>query len=253
MLALPLWFLLVTLTILGAIWGSFVAALVGRWPRGESVTTGRSRCDQCAHQIAPYDLVPIISHFLLNGRCRYCREKIGLASLAIEAVAALGGMTAVLLLPADQALAAAIFFWMLLPLIILDYRHLWLPNLLVLPLAVAGLVVGPVLTPDGIMMDRSIGLLAGFVSLEAIRLVYKKYRNQDGMGAGDAKLFGALGIWLGWQALPMTLLIGSGIGIAIVLVMQLTPKGHRTAFPFGSYLSVAACLVILLNHHFEIY
>ena len=253
MLALPLWFLLLALTILGAIWGSFVAALVGRWPRGEDIITGRSRCDQCGRHIAPYDLVPIVSHLLLNGRCRYCREKIGLASLAIEAIAALGGMTAVLLLPADQALAAAIFFWMLLPLIILDYQHLWLPNLLVLPLAVAGLVVGPVLTPDVIMMDRIIGLLAGFLSLETIRLVYKKYRKHDGMGAGDPKLFGALGIWLGWQALPMTLLVASGIGIAMVLLMQLTAKVDRTAFPFGSYLSVAACLVILLNHHFAIY
>ncbi len=190
---------------------------------------------------------------LLNGRCRYCREKIGFTSLAIEVVAALAGMTALLLLPADQGLAAAIFFWMLIPLIILDYRHLWLPNLLVLPLAVAGLVVGPVLTSDIIMMDRIIGLLAGFLSLEAIRLVYKKYRKQDGMGVGDPKLFGALGIWLGWQSLPMTLLVASGIGIAIVLVMHFTAKGHRTAFPFGSYLSVAACLVILLNHHLAMY
>jgi leader peptidase (prepilin peptidase) / N-methyltransferase len=252
-LALPLWFLLLTLSILGAIWGSFVAALCSRWPRGDSITTGRSRCDRCAHQIASYDLVPIISHLLLNGRCRYCRVKIGLTSLAIEVVAALGGMTALLLLPADQGLAAAIFFWILLPLIILDYRHLWLPNLLVLPLAVAGLVVGPVLTSDIIMMDRVIGLLAGFLSLEAIRLVYKKYRKQDGMGVGDPKLFGALGIWLGWQSLPMTLLVASGIGIAIVLVMHFTAKGHRMAFPFGSYLSVAACLVILLNHHLAMY
>lgn len=249
---MPLWFLLVSLAILGAIWGSFVAALCSRWPRGESVANGRSHCDQCGHQISSYDLVPIISHMLLNGRCRYCREKIGFTSLAIEVVAALAGMTALLLLPADQALAVAVFFWMLLPLIILDYLHLWLPNRLVLPLAVAGLFLGPVLTPDVIMMDRFVGLSAGFLSLEAIRLGYKKYRNLDGMGAGDPKLFGALGIWLGWQSLPMMLLIASGIGIAIVSLMHLTAKDYRTAFPFGSYLGVAACLVTLINHHLTI-
>jgi len=238
---------LASLTILGAIWGSFVAALCSRWPNGESVTMGRSRCDQCGIQIAAYDLLPIISLLLLRGKCRTCGQKIGLVSFRIELAAMLIGAVPVLILPEAQALAAAIFGWLLLPLIMLDHYRLWLPNRLVILLAVVGLVVGPMLTPDIGLVDRLAGLFTGFLSLEAVRLVYKKYRQRDGMGAGDPKLFGALGICLGWQALPITLLMASAIGLVLFSILDLMTNHHRTAFPFGSYLGVAAYLAVLFG------
>lgn len=165
--------------------------------------------------------------------------------LTTELAAALIGAVPVLVLPADQAVAAGIFGWLLLPLIILDHRHLWLPNRLVLSLAAMGLMAGPMLTPEVVWLDRLIGLSVGFLSLEIIRQAYKKYRQVDGMGAGDPKLFGAIGIWLGWQAMPVTLLIASAVGLAIALMLHLTGRGSRTAFPFGSYLGIAAYLCAL--------
>lgn len=236
---LPFWFLLTLLTILGAIWGSFVAALCSRWPKGEGVATGRSRCELCGKQIASYDLVPVFSYLLLRGKCRACGQKIGAKPFIIELIAASVGAAALILLPPNQAVAAALFGWLLLPLIILDYEHLWLPDRLVLVLAAFGLAAGPLLASNVTMVDRTIGAAAGFASLELIRRGYKLYRKQDGMGAGDPKLFGALGIWLGWQALPVLLLAASAIGIAFA-VWHLMRKHDQKAFPFGSYLGIAA-------------
>ena len=232
--------------MLGAIWGSFVAALCSRWPKGESVTSGRSHCDQCGRQIAFYDLLPVVSFLLLKGKCRACGQNIGWMPLSIELAAVLTGSIPLLLLPADQAIAAAVFGWLLLPLIILDHQHLWLPNLMVLVLAVMGFAVGSMLTPDISLLDRVGGLFAGFLSLEIVRQVYKQFRRRNGMGAGDPKLFAALGIWLGWQALPIILLGASVIGLVSASISHLTTNHHRTAFPLGSYLGVAAYLAVLV-------
>ena len=232
---------------MGAIWGSFVAAMCSRWPTGKSVATGRSHCDNCGHQIAAYDLIPIASYLLLKGKCRHCGGRIGPLSLAIELIAAVIGAVPVLLLPAEQAIAAAVFGWLLLPLIMLDYQHLWLPNRLVLLLAVMGVLAGPMLTPDIAWTGRATGMFAGFLSLEMVRQAYKLFRKHDGMGAGDPKLFGALGIWLGWQALPMTLLIASAIGLAVVSTLHVIAKHQRNALPFGSFLGVAAFAIVLIG------
>ena len=237
---LPLWFLLVSLAILGAIWGSFVAALCSRWPKGESIATGRSHCDQCGKVIAGYDLVPVVSYLALKGRCRNCGQEFGIETIAIELVSASIGAASVLIFLEGQALAAAIFGWLLLPLIILDYSHFWLPNRLVLLLAVAGLFVGPMLLPEVMLVDRVIAASSGFLCLEAIRLAYEKYRQQEGLGAGDPKLFGALGLWLGWEAMPTTLLLASVIGLSVALLTRQLSDQIKSAFPFGSYLAVAA-------------
>lgn len=221
--------------------------MCSRWPTGKSVATGRSHCDTCGHQIAAYDLVPVASYLLLKGKCRHCGGRIGLLPLATELTAALIGAVSVLLLPTEQAIAGAVFGWLLLPLVVLDHQHLWLPNRLVLLLAVMGVLGGPMLTPDIAWTGRATGMLVGFLSLEIIRQAYKFFRKHDGMGAGDPKLFGALGIWLGWQALPMTLLIASVIGLALVSSLHVITKYQRDALPFGSFLGVAAFVIVLMG------
>lgn len=232
--------------MLGTIWGSFVGALCSRWPNGESVTKGRSRCDGCAAPIAVYDLIPIFSFLLLRGKCRACGEPIGRASLVVEVVAALIGVFPFLLFPGEQAFAITIFGWLLLPLVILDFQHLWLPTRLVLLLTVGGLVAGPLLSPDILWQDRVIGAAVGFLSLEIIRRTFKWLRGQEGMGAGDPKLFAAIGLWLGWAALPFVLLAASGIGIAFILVLGAMRREQQIQFPFGSYMGIAAYCVALI-------
>lgn len=184
---------------------------------------------------------------LLNGKCRNCGQSIGLQPFATELAAALIGAMPVLLLPESQAVAGALFGWLLLPLIVLDHQHLWLPNRLVLLLAFTGFLVGPMLAPDIALVDRVAAMFAGFLSLEIIRQLYKKFRQRDGMGAGDPKLFGALGIWLGWQALPITLLGASAIGLIFISMTGNMANHSRAAFPFGTYLGIAAYLAALLR------
>ena len=184
---------------------------------------------------------------LLNGKCRNCGQSIGLQPFATELAAALIGAMPVLLLPESQAVAGALFGWLLLPLIVLDHQHLWLPNRLVLLLAFTGFLVGPMLAPDIALVDRVAAMFAGFLSLEIIRQLYKKFRQRDGMGAGDPKLFGALGIWLGWQALPITLWGASAVGLVLIFIMRLRANRPRSAFPFGTYLGIAAYLAALVG------
>ncbi len=203
---------------------------------------GRSACDHCGAAIAAYDLVPVISYIALRGKCRRCGKAICPDTIIIELAGALIGALSLLFLPVPQALAAAIFGWLLLPLAVLDYRHLWLPNALVLALAATGLLAAPVLMPQIGWTDRAIGGLAGFLGLEAVRLAYRKLRHRDGMGPGDAKLFAALGFWLGWQMLPITLLVASAIGVMHALAARFVDLRHDIALPLGSYLAASALL-----------
>lgn len=164
----------------------------------------------------------------------------------VELAATLFGVLPLLFVSETEAVAAAVFCWLLLPLILLDHLHLWLPDRLVLLLAVTGFFIGPMLTPDIVLLDRMAGLVAGFLSLEFIRQFYQRVRQRDGMGAGDPKLFAALGIWLGWQMLPIVLLLASVIGLLSVSLLYLTTKQERAEFPFGSYLGIAAYMAPLI-------
>jgi len=164
----------------------------------------------------------------------------------VELAAILLGAFPVLLLPAPQAVTASILGWLLLPLIILDYRHYWLPDRLIILLVISGLLAGLLLNPSITWFDRGAGLLAGFASLEAIRVGFKRWRGYEGMGAGDPKLFGALGIWVGWQALPIILLGASAIGLCVILVTRSALTQSSNFLPFGSYLCGAAYLFATL-------
>jgi leader peptidase (prepilin peptidase) / N-methyltransferase len=237
---LPGWFLLASGVLLGLIWGSFVAVLCSRWPIGESVMKGRSRCDHCKAKIGAFDLVPLLSYIALRGRCRHCRQKIGLRPVIIELSAASIALTSILLLPPAAAVAAMLLGWLLLPIVILDHDHLWIPDRLVLVLAIGAVMAGPLLWPDVGLTDRFIGAAAGFLILEAIRQLYKILRGQEGMGAADPKLFAALGLWFGWQALPMILLGASLIGIALAIYRKAAGAESHQALPLGSFLGVAA-------------
>lgn len=234
--------------ILGAIFGSFIAALVSRWPQGRSVLTGRSQCDSCAVVLKPWQLVPIASHILLRGRCARCHQPIGSAGLIIESMAAAMGALAIALHPGWPGVALAAFGWLLLPLALLDLKHYWLPQGLTAALAAGGIATQLAgLAPDA--TSRMIGAAAGFAGLWVVAFAYRGLRGQDGMGGGDPLLLGAIGLWLGWQMLPFVLLIASGIGLAAALVLQWrgTAVSSATRFPLGTLLALAAWPIALVS------
>jgi leader peptidase (prepilin peptidase)/N-methyltransferase len=224
----------------GAIAGSFIATLVIRWPAGRA-TNGRSECDSCGAQLRWFELVPLLSYLVQRGKCRRCGERIAREHLWIEAVCALVGALALTVAPRGEGIAGAYFGWLLVALAVLDFRHFWLPDRLTFLLGAMGFATGAVgLSPS--LDDRLIGGAAGYAALAAISFFYSKLRGRQGMGAGDPKLLGAIGLWLGWQVLPFVLLGAGLLGVNLILY-QLARKRSITAqtrLPLGTLMAVAA-------------
>ncbi len=245
----PLWGWGLAGLIGGSIAGSFIATLVLRWPAGRSIAVGRSCCDDCLRPLAAVDLVPILSHLILRGRCRRCRAAIDPTHLAIEAAAAAIGVVSLLAAPGPAGVAGALFGWTLLALAVLDGKHFWLPDTLTLPLLLLGLALGR-LGFDPPVTDRLIGAGSGFVVLVAVAATYERVRGRQGLGGGDAKLFAALGAWLGWAALPDVLLLASLAGLSIVALRLAwrQPVSGSDRLPLGALMAGAGWLWWLLGH-----
>lgn len=228
------------LAILGSVIGSFLATVAMRWPEGRSAATGRSACDGCGRTLSPADLVPLLSHAAFQGRCRACGAPIDPLHWQVELAAALVGLAAGLAADGMTAALGAAFGWLLLLLAALDLRAFWLPDRLTALLALAGLASAASVAPP--VADRLIGGAAGFVSLWLIAAGYRRWRGREGMGGGDPKLLGAIGLWLGWRVLPMVVTAAALIGLAVVLGLAVMgrPMDRHRALPFGTLLAAAA-------------
>ncbi len=182
--------------------------------------------------------VPIASALVARGKCRSCGARIDPLHWKFELAAAVIGGGSLAIAPDARGAALALFCWLLLPSTILDWRYYWLPNRLTATLAVAGLVAGGFLS--GVpLFHRLIGGATGFGALALVAEAYRRVRSREGLGRGDAKLLGAIGLWTGWAVLPAILLAASAIGLAGAAIRQRGP-GHAVAF--GSLLAVAAAV-----------
>lgn len=233
--------------LLGAVAGSFIAAVLLRWPEGRSAFRGRSSCDGCGAALGARELVPVLSYLLLRGRCRRCGGRIDPRHLGVELTGAVIGFAAFHAHPSHVAAVSALLGWWLLLIAALDLEHQWLPDRLTLPLIPAGLLagwagVGPALA------DRLIGAVAGYAALAGIAFLYRRLRRRVGLGGGDPKLFAAIGAWLGWQQLPIVLLGAGLLGITAILLVQL--RGRRVSatdrLPLGTLMALIAWPVWLL-------
>ncbi len=245
---MPAFYLPLFGVLLGLIIGSFLATLIVRWPEERSVVGGRSYCDRCGHQLRLGELVPVASFLMQRGKCRQCGARINRDHIAIELAAGLIGGFALLAVPGFGGVAGALFGWLLLTLAALDVKHHWLPDRLTLILAVSGLAAGLLVTPPE-LIDRLIGGATGFVALAVIAAAYKIVRKRDGLGAGDPKMFGAIGCWLGWQALPLVILGASLVGLLVALSWRFRGKAvsAESMLPLGSLMAVAAFPLWLLQ------
>lgn len=239
--ALPVPFWPILLGVLGAVFGSFIATLAIRWPQGRSVATGRSACDGCDRTLTAAELIPLISFVALRGRCGNCGARIAPGHLVTELTGATIGIVAGLVAPGFEGVAGAICGWLLLALGAIDLAAFWLPDRLTVTLAIAALIGGAAgFAPD--LTDRLIGGAGGFAALWLIAIFYRQIRGRTGLGGGDPKLFGAIGLWLGWRALPVVLLIASLAGVAIVLAMAVAGRRSTATdrLPLGTLLAIAA-------------
>jgi len=205
-----------------------------------------STCPGCGHAIAAQHNLPVVGFLWLKGRCASCGAKISARYPIVEAFAALLALTTAFVLgPTWQTVAALGFAWTLLALTLIDLDHKLLPDSLTLPLLWAGLLVNV----PGLFTTLSssvIGAAAGYLALWSVYQLFKLITGKEGMGYGDFKLLAAIGAWLGWQLLPVVILlsavVGSVVGIALI---AFGGRSSQTAIPFGPYLAAAGFIALL--------
>jgi len=230
-------------------WRADCADLAGQPAPDEPVynlAVPRSACPACGHRITAAENIPLVSWLALSGRCRACKVRISARYPLVELLAGLLAAAAIWRFGATaQGLAACALLWTLLALTFIDVDTQYLPDDLTLPLLWGGLIanLAGLFVP---LQEAVAGAIAGYLVLWSIYWLFKLIRGKEGMGYGDFKLLAALGAWLGWQALPMVIilssLVGAVIGIAMILLLG---RDKNVPIPFGPYLAIAGWIVLL--------
>jgi leader peptidase (prepilin peptidase) / N-methyltransferase len=231
--------------------GSFLGVIVRRLPDDLPIAWARSRCDWCGEPLGARDLTPIIGWLAAKGRCRYCNHALGWFYPGIELAAAAVALTALLVDGGTSAWLDCLLGWWLLALAWIDIRSWLLPDLLTLPLVLAGLAAAAVFDP-GQLTDRSCAAALGYVSLTAIAALYRALRHREGLGRGDAKLLAAAGAWVGTAALPQVIFFAALSGLVAAGCLRLAGVRLRaqSALPFGPFLALATWVLWLCGNIF---
>ena len=220
--------------------------LPSRWFGLDYLITPASSCPNCGHGIRAWENIPVISYLLLRGRCSNCQTAIGVRYPIVEAVTGLLSLLLVMHFGATPAaLAALILVWGLIALTVIDLDEQLLPDQLTLPLMWLGLLVNI----NGMFTDlvsAVIGAAAGYLSLWLVFQVFRLLTGREGMGYGDFKLLAVFGAFLGWQILPLVVLLSSLIG-AIVGISLVVVRGRdrQIPIPFGPYLAAAGLVALV--------
>ena len=255
---------------LGLCVGSFLNVVIHRLPkmlergwqaqcaelRGEDPAPGpaynlvvpRSACPACGAPITALQNIPVVSWLVLRGRCARCKAPISARYPVVEVLGGLLAACAVWRFGATpQGIGACVFLWSLLALTMIDFDTQLLPDSITLPLLWAGLIANLWHTFAS-LPDAVIGVVAGYLSLWTIYWLFKLIRGKEGMGYGDFKLLAALGAWLGWQLLPVIVLlssvVGAGIGISLIVFRG---RDHSVPLAFGPYLAIAGAIALFFG------
>lgn len=206
----------------------------------------RSACPKCGHLIPAFENIPLASYLILGGKCSQCRAPISLRYPVVEALSgALAGYIAWRYGLTTAMLGALLFTWAMIALAFIDLDTFYLPDSITLPLLWAGLLFNA----GGTFTDLNsavIGAAAGYVALWAVFWIFKLATGKEGMGYGDFKLLAAIGAWLGWKMLPLTILASSLVGAAVGIGLIVFAKHAREKpIPFGPYLAAAGLFAML--------
>lgn len=206
----------------------------------------RSACPHCGHAITAVENIPLLSWLWLKGRCRECQAPISPRYPLVELLTALLSLVVAATFPPGWGLLAALLLtWVLVALTFIDLDKMLLPDQLTLPLLWGGLLFN---LAGGFapLADAVIGTMAGYLMLWSLYKAFKLLTGKEGMGYGDFKLLAALGAWLGWQALPIVLLLSSLVGAFIGIGLILLRNHHpNKPIPFGPYLAIAGWIALL--------
>ena len=261
---------------LGLFVGSFLNVVIHRLPRmmerewqaqaaelrGEGLPSGerynlampRSHCPHCGHQIGAFENIPLVTFLLLRGRCRHCGAAIGLRYPIVELLSGLAcASAAVRFGPSLQLLGAMLFVWVMIALAFIDFDTQLLPDTLTLPLLWAGLLfnLGGTYTD---LHSAVIGAVCGYLALWSVFWAFKLLTGKEGMGYGDFKLLAAIGAWLGWQILPLTIILSSAVGAVVgIALIAFARHGRNVPIPFGPYLAAAGLLALFFGDSLTTY
>ncbi len=213
----------------------------------------RSRCPSCGSLITALQNVPVISYLFLRGRCANCKTRISARYPLVELMTALlAAICAWHFGPGWEALLAIILTLTLVPVTMIDADTQLIPDAIVLPLMWLGLALSlfhPLAGADTLFIspsDAIVGAMAGYLSLWSVFWAFKLVTGKDGMGYGDFKLLAALGAWLGWQQLPIIIMMSAIVGTVINVVMIVARgKDRSIPIPFGPYLATAGWITML--------
>lgn len=255
------------LGVLGLLVGSFLNVVIGRLPRmmenewhdqcatlrGESVPPLQrfnlaypaSHCPHCQHSLSVVENIPILSWFLLKGRCKHCTKPISVRYPFVEMLSALLSVFAAWRFGLGwDLIGALVFIWASIALAGIDYDKQLLPDQITLPLLWVGLLFNLTATYTP-LASAVLGSMLGYLVLWLVYSVFKLLTGKEGMGFGDFKLLAALGAWFGWTMLPLILLLAAGAATLVGVGLILLKKHDRNSpLPFGPYLVLAGWITL---------
>ena len=210
-----------------------------------SLVAPRSRCPHCGRQVQALENIPILSYLLLKGRCKGCDKPISPRYPLVEALTGLlFGYAAWRYGLSLAAAGALLFIAAMIALTFIDFDTQLLPDDITLPLLWAGLLLnlGNTFTT---LPNAVIGAAAGYLALWSVYWLFKLATGKEGMGYGDFKLLAAIGAWLGWQLLPLVILLSSVVGAVVgIALIMLARHGRNVPIPFGPYLATAGVIAL---------
>jgi leader peptidase (prepilin peptidase)/N-methyltransferase len=247
--SLPWWLAYLPVVLFGLALGSFANVLIHRLPREESIVSPPSRCPKCGHRLRPWENIPVLSWFLLGGRCRECRERISLRYPLVELGAC--GLTVLSFAHFGfnyAGFAYTILFVALLALVIIDLEHWLLPFALTVPTTIIG-ILGVVWFDLHGLADSLLGMLAGLALFVALMLGGKFLFKREAMGGGDV-VFGMMaGVFLGWKLTILMVFLASLLGTLMALALLLSGRDvSGRAVPFGPFLAAATLVCVFVGN-----
>jgi len=229
--------------VLGAMVGSFLNVVIHRVPRHESIVTPRSRCPGCGEDIAPRDNIPLLSWLVLRGRCRHCGIAISPRYPAVELLTGVlfAAVAARLGVDADLVLQLP-FVAVLIAVAGIDLEHRIVPNVIAAPAAVFAVVAGAIVVTDE-LPELAIAGAGAFLAMLLIALAYPR-----GMGMGDVKLAGVMGLYLGQEVIP-ALFIGflTGAVVGLGILAREGSGARKKGVPFAPFLAIGGIAGLLVG------
>ncbi len=215
-------------------------------PKTYNLIKPDSTCPNCGHAITAFENIPVLSYIMLSGRCSVCHHRISIRYPVIELLTAILSMIVVFRFGYSyESLFALALTWALIALTFIDIDEQLLPDSITLPFLWLGLFLS-IFGLFSTMHDSIIGAICGYLSLWSIYHLFKMLTGKEGMGYGDFKLLSLFGAWLGYQSLPLIIILSAGVGTVFALVMMSIGSLKREQpIPFGPYLASAGWIAIL--------